>query len=386
MATRIPYPANASAEERALIDYKNAGNGFLEGGAATYSKGDDLAYEDLSELDRLGPSNYGNIQTDSRYDDNEMEALRQLEEQSRDGYSAQDKADLARITSGANTANRGRQGAIQAEMDNRGLNGSGLDFVMKQQAAQDAAEHEALAALEVNAQSQNRKQEAASRLGNLSSQLKGQDFAQQAQKAAAADNINRFNTQNSVSRQIQNNQGQNQANQTNWQRTNQVADNNVNADYGFRKDTLGVKQDAATKDYDYATDLYNRQQAEKSAKAKKKAGMGAAIGGVAGTAAGAYFGGPAGAAAGASAGSALGGAMFAHGGKVPGPEVVEGDDYANDVIPALLSAGEIVVPKSHASNPHDAAKFVANVQGAEGEEDLIGSLLSALSSMHGRKK
>lgn len=386
MANKIPYPAGASAEERAVIDYKNAGNGFLEGGAAQYQKGDELDYQNLGELDRLGSSAYSGITTDSRYDDNEMEALRQLEEQSRDGYSAQDKADLARITSGANTANRGRQGAIQQEMDNRGLSGSGMDFALKQQAAQDAAEQEALQALEVNAQSQNRKQDAASRLGSLSSQMKGQDFAQDAQKAQAADNINRFNTQNSVSRQTQNNQGQNQANNQNWQRGNQVADNNVNAAYGFRKDSMGVKQDAATTDYNYANDLYNRKAAEKAAAAKKKSGMGAAIGGLAGTAAGAYFGGPAGAAAGASAGSSLGGAMFAHGGKVEGPEVTHGDDEMNDIVQAMLSPGEIVIPKSHAGNPHDAAKFVASVQGEDQEDDLIGSLLTALSNMHTRRK
>ncbi|RYG59007.1 hypothetical protein EON64_20695, partial [archaeon] len=167
-----------SAEQLAIEKYLAAGKKFTDGGAAHYSEGDELDYQNLGELDRLGPSSYEGIQTDSRYDDNEMEALRQLEEQSIDGYSAQDKADLARIQSGANTANRGRQGAIQAEMDNRGLNGSGLDFVLKQQAAQDAAEQEALQALEVNAQAQNRKQDAAARLGSLSSQMKGQDFSQ----------------------------------------------------------------------------------------------------------------------------------------------------------------------------------------------------------------
>ncbi|RYF47987.1 MAG: hypothetical protein EOO38_11060, partial [Cytophagaceae bacterium] len=197
MATKIPYPAGASAEQRAVIDYKNAGNGFLEGGAAEYATGDELEYQQLAELERLGPSAYSNISTDSRYDENEMEALRQLEEQSRDGYSAQDKADLARITSGANTANRGRQGAIQQQMESRGLVGSGMEFALKQQAAQDAAEMEALSGLEKNAQMQDRKQNATMQLGNMSSQLQQRDFGQAAQKASAADDIARFNTQNS---------------------------------------------------------------------------------------------------------------------------------------------------------------------------------------------
>lgn len=380
---RIPYPAGASAEEQAVIDYKNAASEFSDGGAAQYNRGDDLAWQDLGELDRQGPSAYNDIVTDPRYKDNEMEALRQLEVQSKDGYSARDRADLARVEQNASRANKGRQGAIQNQMESRGLGGSGLDFALKQQAAQDSAEMEAMSGLEKNAQMQDRKQAAAAQLGGLSSQLQGRDFNQAAQKANATDSISRFNTQNSNTRLQYNNQGQNQAANSNWNRTNQTNDNQTNANYGFRKDDLGAKQDSATTSYNYATDMYNRDAAKKAAAAKKKSGMGAAIGGVAGGVAGAYFGGPVGATAGASAGSALGGSMFAHGGTVEGEEVVDGDHSANDIVSAYLSPGEVVIPKTIAKDPIRAAEFVAKENGQE--MDALDHILAAMAQMNKKK-
>jgi hypothetical protein len=67
-----------------------------------------------------------------------------------------------------------------------------------------------------------------------------------------------------------------------------------------------------------------------------------------GTMAGMAFGGPAGAAAGGAAGGAAS-TMFngmANGGAVEAPEVVDGDSPENDIVPTMLSGGEIVVPKS----------------------------------------
>lgn len=49
------------------------------------------------------------------------------------------------------------------------------------------------------------------------------------------------------------------------------------------------------------------------------------------------------------------------GGRIPGVATVSGDSYSNDTIPAMLSPGEIVVPRSHASDPDMAAEFARAV-------------------------
>jgi hypothetical protein len=46
---------------------------------------------------------------------------------------------------------------------------------------------------------------------------------------------------------------------------------------------------------------------------------------------------------------------------VPGIPVKKGDHEDNDVVPALLSPGEIVIPRSHAADPKKAAAFARAV-------------------------
>lgn len=65
---------------------------------------------------------------------------------------------------------------------------------------------------------------------------------------------------------------------------------------------------------------------------------------------------------------ALGAKLFAEGGKVPGKAEVPGDSYANDKVPAMLSPGEIVVPRSKSQDPDKAKEFIDHIMG-EGEEE-----------------
>lgn len=49
------------------------------------------------------------------------------------------------------------------------------------------------------------------------------------------------------------------------------------------------------------------------------------------------------------------------GGKVDGKANVDGDSEQNDTVPAMLSPGEVVIPRSKANNPEAAKKFVAAI-------------------------
>jgi hypothetical protein len=63
-----------------------------------------------------------------------------------------------------------------------------------------------------------------------------------------------------------------------------------------------------------------------------------------------------------AAGTAAAGMGKAHGGLITGREMVPGDDPRNDTVPALLSPGEVVVPKSIADDPEATAAFVAAIK------------------------
>lgn len=65
-----------------------------------------------------------------------------------------------------------------------------------------------------------------------------------------------------------------------------------------------------------------------------------------------------------SAGASLGMSQIgkSDGGEVPGKSRVFGDDEQNDTVPAMLSPGEIVIPRTHATSPEAAADFVRALQ------------------------
>lgn len=56
------------------------------------------------------------------------------------------------------------------------------------------------------------------------------------------------------------------------------------------------------------------------------------------------------------AGAAL--ALLSKGGEVPGQPSVAGDSPRNDTVPALLSPGEIVIPRSDSNDPKKAKEFI----------------------------
>lgn len=71
--------------------------------------------------------------------------------------------------------------------------------------------------------------------------------------------------------------------------------------------------------------------------------------------------------------SAAANAGYSEGGKVPGKAVMGGDDPVNDTQPAMLSPGEIVVPRSVVGgSPEEIARFVAAVKAQGGAQGLAG--------------
>lgn len=65
-------------------------------------------------------------------------------------------------------------------------------------------------------------------------------------------------------------------------------------------------------------------------------------------------------------GSALG---LSSGGTVPGKAQVVGDSTVNDTVPALLSPGEIVIPRTKASNPETAREYLEKILANKQKEE-----------------
>jgi hypothetical protein len=373
------YSAEEAAKAAALAKSQAATDAFTAGGAPTRT------WDTLGPAAQQQSSQLGNISTDPAYKNSEMSALSSLEDQGKNGFTAQNRADQVQAENDANTANRGRIGAIEQRMQARGAGGSGMDLVAQLQSAQDANNTEAMRSLENESNKEQAQTNATAKAGSLAQSLQGQDFSQQAQQAAAQDAVNRFNTQTT-----------NQTNQYNNQGQNATDAGNVADGYNFRKDVLGANQGQATTNYNVGVDNENNAKLANQAAENKKAGVMGFAGSIAGGVLGGIYGGPSGATAGSQVGAGTGqqagrtsyrnSQSYWQGGKVPDDAPMPGDNPLNDTHNINVAGGEIIVPRTKAKSPKQAAAFAAKAAAGEHDHDVVGHMLAAMSAMHGKGK
>jgi hypothetical protein len=214
-------------------------------------------------------------------------------------------------------------------MQQRGTAGSGSELAARLASADSAASQNADNSQEIAARGEQRRDAAVAARGQLGGQMRDQSYRTQSNLASARDGVSRFNADLAGRQAFQNNQSTNQAGLANNQGRN-----------NFDATTFGY-------DYNGSVDDENRKIAEREARNNRANATTNAFLSLGGNLAGKYAG-------------------KAHGGKVEGEEVCEGDDDENDIYPHMLSAGEIVIPKTKAKDPIAAAKFVAE----ENEDDL----------------
>ena len=141
------------------------------------------------------PSMMAGVQKDPRLAKAEMDALSTLANINEHG-GMDPQAQLAIAQAQAQTGQAAR-GAREANLTNaaqRGVLGSGLEFVSNQMADQDAATQANLLGLGAAAAGNQRQLQALNDYGNFANTLSGQDLALQESKARSQDAINQFNT------------------------------------------------------------------------------------------------------------------------------------------------------------------------------------------------
>lgn len=204
---------------------------------------------ELETAVNLGPSAMEGISTDPELRKTQMKALARLQEiGDADGMDARFLSDAAKVRNDSNANLQGQQGAIMQNLATRGLSGGGSELVARNMAAQNASNQEAQSALELKAQAEQRALQAIMNAGELGGQIQGQDFAQQSDKARAADAIAKFNTQNM--QQVLNNNvaNKNNAQMFNAQNKQNVADKNV-----------VVRNDAQTRNNNLSQQAYDNE-------------------------------------------------------------------------------------------------------------------------------
>lgn len=134
------------------------------------------------------------IQTDPRLREAEMNALSELQQIGEGGYRLSDKAKTEKILGDIAQQERGAREAIEQDMRQRGVYGSGAELATKLNSQQNAAQNAYTQGLNLSAQADDRALQAIMEGGRLAGNMDEKQFAQQQQIKAAQDAINRMNT------------------------------------------------------------------------------------------------------------------------------------------------------------------------------------------------
>lgn len=180
-----------------------------------------------SKAHTVAGSAYDNLKEDPNLRKDQVSSLDKIREYSEKGRTAGDEAALQDLLSKTRQDDRGRSLAIDSQMKRRGLAGSGLDLMAKLQSRQGASNLAAKNALNLAANREAQKLGASQMLGNLSSQVRGQDYQMASGKANAQDLLNRFNASLKQGVENQNTAYENQERTQNLGEQQRIADANA---------------------------------------------------------------------------------------------------------------------------------------------------------------
>lgn len=267
----------------------------------------------------------------------------------------------------------GQRGSILDQAAQQGVPSSLMAFAAQQAAAGEDARSANLAATEAAADAELRALEALQTSGTLGGNIRSQQASEEQAKAAARDAIATFNAGNQQTVNLTNVQAQNVAQAENLATGQDISNQNVGLANERTRYNVALPQqtfeNALAKGQSQAAALTGAAQTAKES-ANQNTALGGSLLNTAGTVLSNYYSQPNDPNAqkkknpyGAITTAAHGGVIeMRRGGVVDGPEIVPGDDEMNDVVPALLSANEVVLPRSIADKPSVAAEFVREIQ------------------------
>jgi hypothetical protein len=176
----------------------------------------------------LGPSSMEGVSANQQAVDAQANALAGMQEIAEGGLSESDMAAAREIQRQTSNSDMARRKSILNEMAQRGTLDSGMELAAKLQGAQDTTETQASANDKLIQAAQARALQALSQTGDMSQQMRYQDFSEKSNIAKAKDAINEFNTRNRQSVNNENVDNRNQAQGRNLDARQQLNNQNVN--------------------------------------------------------------------------------------------------------------------------------------------------------------
>ncbi len=357
----------------------------------------------LMEAAQAGPSAFNS----ERLSDVPMSTMQQVlarenEIASTNGMTPQEQAAIARAEADVNRNTAGQRGAIAQDFAGRGIPQSLISAALQNATAGQESQQGYENALTARANAANNGQNALANEGALASQMYGQEAGQANAVAAAQDALSKFNTTNSQQANAANQATTQAANTYNTTNKQNIGNQNVTGEHQVQiQNQVEAPQEAAQlalQKGQEISNIGNSQANQQTAVGQQNAGL---FGGLLG----------AGATVGAAAmapnpitisqaapivlgsGHAEGGEIpqpifpatnFRAGGAVPGQARVAGNSPVNDTVPARLSPGEFVVPRTAMAKPGVREFLAQNVPTPpQPHHSDIASVIRALSELRG---
>lgn len=289
---------NSAAEEDAkrARELQKAALEIMNGVRVPTVEEQKVFYEMLQSQGKLTPemeqtfqqadSEMKKVKSDPRLRDAQLNALLKLQEIGNEqGLDPESRAQLERVKSEVATQERGNREAIMQNMAQRGVSGSGMELAAQLQSSQGAANRSSLASFDIAAEARKRALEAIMQSGNLSGNIRSQDFGEQSEVAQAQDAINKFNTANRQDVTGRNTNRTNEAQAGNLAERQRIADSNVAARNEQEQHNKSLAQQKFDNDYRKAAgaagqyeSAADRDAAEADRKRKMWTGIGQGVG------------------------------------------------------------------------------------------------------------
>lgn len=143
--------------------------------------------------EQLGRPSSADVRADPALEATQRAMLAKLAGLSEQGFDVTDEAALNRSFSEAQGLAAGQRASIEREMAARGQLGGGAEWALKAQGAADASDRAAQAAKDRQAMMLQRRLQAMAQASDVSGAMRSQDVSEKSRRAAALDEVERYN-------------------------------------------------------------------------------------------------------------------------------------------------------------------------------------------------
>ena len=361
-----------------------------------------------AEAELLQSNAFNDIVTDPALEGAQKQALSALQNiGTQGGLTAIDKARMADITSEQGQVARSRNEAIMSQAQERGMGGSNMSTINQLMNEQSTADRASRRGTEVAANAEARALQALMAGGQMATGIRAQDYGEQANRAGTQNAIDLFNTQTLNQTNLYNIDAANRAGAANLANEQKISNINTGTTNEQARYNAQQHQQVFQNEMGKAKGIvgtYNKWADDASAAAKEERQGDAKLLGGAIQAIAPAFKNPFSKASPnftpknptetrfdfdyKTGNYSEGGRVPGHsnGGQIPGVAPVPGNSPINDTVPANLSPGEVIIPRTAMSDDEEFDAFMnkfrpskRNKQ-ADLDKPLIDQALSSLSA------